>query len=94
MIKTKTQKATWEQHLAVATVLSKKGLRANQTVEWFKPRKYTLKSLHYEASRVGAMIAGRESVTLDDMITALNAKLKDGTLKYTKAKGIHIPKGA
>jgi len=94
MVRNNNNKASWDQHLAVATVLNKKGLKANQTVEWFKPRKYTLKSLHYEASRVGAMIAGRESVTLDDMINILNTKLKDGTLKYTKAKGIHTPKGA
>jgi len=93
MIKIKTSKATWDQHLAVATILNRKGMKANQTVAWFKPRKYTLQNLNYEASRVGAMIAGRESVTIEDMMSALNNEIAKGTIKCTKAKGLHFTKG-
>ena len=92
MIKTKTQKASWEQHLAVAQLLYKKGLKADQTVEWFKQRKYTIKELHYEATRVSAMIAGMEISTTKSIIDVVNTRLKDGTLKYTKAKLVHTPK--
>jgi len=98
MIKTKTQKASWEQHLAVAQLLYEKGLKADQTVEWFKQRKYTIKGLHYEATRVSAMIAGMECshkhIDIDDMMSIVNDGLANGALKYTKAKLVHTPKKA
>jgi len=96
MIKTKTQKASWEQHLAVAKLLYEKGLKADQTVEWFKSRKYTIKGLHYEATRVSAMIAGMEAnhqyIDIDEMVATVNEGLVNGTLKYTKTKLVHTPK--
>ena len=96
MIKTKTQKASWDQHLAVAQLLYEKGLKADQTVEWFKQRKYILKGLHYEATRVSAMIAGMEAshqyIDIDEMVATVNEGLANGALKYTKTKLVHTPK--
>ena len=98
MVKTKTQKASWEQHLAVAQLLYEKGLKADQTVEWFKQRKYTLKGLHYEATRVSAMIAGMKAnhqyIDIDEMVATVNEGLANGALKYTKTKLVHTPKKA
>ena len=98
MVRNVQQKASWEQHLAVAQLLYEKGLKADQTVEWFKQRKYTLKRLHYEATRVSAMIAGmecsHEHIDIDDMVSTVNDGLANGTLKYTKTKLVHTPKKA
>ena len=98
MVRNNNNKASWDQHLAVATVLNKKGLKANQTVEWFKQRKYTLKGLHYEATRVSAMIAGMEAnhqyIDIDEMVATVNEGLANGALKYTKTKLVHTPKKA
>ena len=96
MVKTKTQKASWEQHLAVAQLLYEKGLKADQTVEWFKYRKYMIRGIRYEATRVSAMIAGMEasskSISIDDMVGIINTYIANGSLKYTKAKLVHTPK--
>ena len=98
MIKNTPTKGTWEQHLAVAQLLYEKGLKADQTVEWFKSRKYTLKGLHYEATRVSAMIAGMEAnhqyIDIDEMVATINEGLANGALKYTKTKLVHTPKKA
>jgi len=96
MIKNTPTKASWEQHLTVAQLLYEKGLKADQAVEWFKSRKYTLKGLHYEATRVSAMIAGMEAnhqyIDIDEMIATVNEGLANGALKYTKTKLVHTPK--
>ena len=92
MVKNTPTKASWEQHLTIAKLLHGKGLKADQAVEWFKSRKYTLKGLRYEATRVSAMIAGMEISTTKSIIDVVNTRLKDGTLKYTKAKLVHTPK--
>jgi len=96
MVRNVQAKATWEQHLAVAQLLYEKDLKADQVVAWFKSRKYTLKGLHYEATRVSAMIAGMEAnhqyIDIDEMVATVNDGLANGALKYTKAKLVHTPK--
>ena len=96
MVKNTPTKASWEQHLTIAKLLHGKGLKADQAVEWFKQRKYTLKGLRYEATRVSAMIAGMEAshqyIDIDEMVATVNDGLANGTLKYTKTKLVHTPK--
>ena len=96
MTRSIVSKGTWEQHLAIAQYLQSKGLTAQTTVAWFKAQHYIVKGVKFEAVRVSAMIAGLETssapAVVADPVGIINAQLTDGTLKYTKAKLVHLPK--
>ena len=90
-------RATWDNHVQLASYLQRKGLTADKTVAFLKGKDYTLNNLKYEATRVSAVIAGIELSTPVDKVEALvasvdlvNSGLASGSLKYTKAKGIQV----
>lgn len=92
----KSTKATWDNHVQLAQYLQVQGLTAVETVPFLKSHNYTFNNLKYEATRVSAVIAGIEVCqtayipTLQQAIAIVAKALEDGTVKYTKAKGVHI----
>jgi len=96
---TKPIKADWEQHLSLAKKLyhqvddNGNHIHSSLTVvDSLKAIHYTVNGLSFQATRVSAMIAGMEASVPVDPIPVINARITAGELKYTKAKGIHIPK--
>ena len=98
MVRTLSQKATWEQALGLAIALHNKGMSSNEVVPFLKERKYINAGIHYQAVTVSAIVAGMEIVernttpavpSVDTAIELVNTGIDTGALHYTKGKRVH-----
>lgn len=76
-----TSKATSQQNLDLSKLLWSKGLTPEQSLEYLKENKYTIKGIQYSASIVAQGI---------NMILSISEGIKAGKLKSTKTKGLHL----
>ena len=74
-------KATSQQNLDLSKLLWSKGLTPEQSLEYLKENKYTIKGIQYSASIVAQGI---------NMILSISDGIKAGKLKSTKAKGLYL----
>lgn len=76
-----TSKATSQQNLDLSKLLWSKGLTPEQSLEYLKENKYTIKGIQYSASIVAQGI---------NMILSISEGIKAGKLKSSKAKGLYL----
>lgn len=74
-------KATSQQNLDLSKLLWSKGLTPEQSLEYLKENKYTIKGIQYSASIVAQGI---------NMILSISEGIKAGKLKSSKAKGLYL----